>query len=163
MPKKAHQNAIDVDFPLPIQIAQLHSALNVQAKAIISQHGDLNLAQWRIIRFVALGIAASTTSVRKAAGIDKSQFSKTLSVLQDKGFVRTRPYAQDKRQLLIELTDKGRAAHMQIKPELDARYRHLLAALDTNEQGALRDAIQKLAKATEKTDFTNLADVSEGA
>ena len=113
----------------------------------------MNLAQWRIIRLVAWGIADTTTSVRKAAGIDKSQFSKTLSVLEQKAFVRLLPYEEDKRQHLIELTETGRAAHDELAPELNARHKHLLAALSAEERAVVHDAIKALAKAAEKTDF----------
>lgn len=155
--------AIDLDLPLSFQIAQLHSALNAQAKAIISRHGDLNLAQWRIIRLVAWGIADTTTSVRKAAGIDKSQFSKTLSVLVEQGYARSLPYENDKRQHRIELTEKGRLAHDRLGPELDARQKHLLASLSPEAQSVLHDAIKALAKAAEKTDFGIAAEPSEKA
>lgn len=149
----APESAIDLGLPLPFQIAQLHSALNAQAKVIISRTGDLNLAQWRIIRLVALGIANTTTAVRKASGIDKSQFSKMLSVLEEKGYVELRFYAEDRRQHLIELTKKGRMVHDRLGPVLDTRQRHLVAALSEQEQALIQNAIRVLAKAAEKTDF----------
>lgn len=153
MSKTTRDSAIDLDLPLSFQIAQLHSALNAQAKAIIARYGNLNIAQWRIIRLVAWDIANTTTAVRKAAGIDKSQFSKTLSVLEKEGFVEILPYEDDRRQHLIVLTEKGVSAHDQLGPELDARHQHLLAALTPEQRAVIHDAIKALSEAAQTTEF----------
>ena len=147
------ESAIGLGLLLPFQIAQLHSALNAQAKVIISGYGDLNLAQWRIVRVVALGIENTTTPVRKATGIDKSQFSKMLSALEQKGYVILHPYDDDKRQHVIELTDKALAAHERLGPVLDERQRHLVASLTEDELAVIYKAIKVMADAAQKTDF----------
>lgn len=150
---KTGENAIDLALHLPFQIAQLHSALSAQAKVIISQYGDLNLAQWRIVRVVALGIAETSTAVRTAAGIDKGQFSKMLSVLEERNYVTLHPFEDDRRQHVIELTRMGRAAHDRLGPVLDARQAHLVATLNAEEQAVIRKAIKAIAAAATKTDF----------
>lgn len=147
------ENAIGLGLLLPFQIAQLHSALNAQAKVIISAYGDLNLAQWRIVRVVALGIENTTTPVRKATGIDKSQFSKMLSALEQKGYVVLHPYEDDKRQHVIELTDKARTAHERLGPVLDERQRYLVASFTEDELAVIYKAIKVMAAAAQKTDF----------
>ena len=146
-------SAIGLGLLLPFQIAQLHSALNAQAKVIVSGYGDLNLAQWRIVRVVALGIENTTTLVRKATGIDKGQFSKMLSALEQKGYVVLHPYEDDKRQHVIALTDKARTAHARLGPVLDERQRHLVATLTEDELAVIYKAIKVMAKAAQKTDF----------
>ncbi|MGH1575754.1 MarR family winged helix-turn-helix transcriptional regulator [Planktotalea sp.] len=150
-------SAIGLGLLLPFQIAQLHSALNAQAKVIISSYGDLNLAQWRIVRVVALGIENTTTPVRKATGIDKGQFSKMLSALEQRGYVILHPYEDDKRQHVIELTDKARKAHEQLGPVLDERQRHLVATLTEDELAVIYKAIKVMANAAQKTDFNSPA------
>lgn len=161
MKKTEADTAIDLGLPLAFQIAQLHSALNAQAKAIIAKHGALNLAQWRILRLVAWGIADTTTPVRKAAGLDKSQFSKMLSTLAAEGYVEVLPYTDDKRQHLIKLTDKGNHAHDRLGPELDARQQHLLGALSPEEREIIYSAIRALAKAAQTTDFSRPEEPAE--
>ncbi|CUK02797.1 transcriptional regulator SlyA [Shimia thalassica] len=149
----SRDNAIDLGLLLPFQISQLNSALNAQAKVIITRYGDLNLAQWRIVRVIALGIENTTTPVRKATGIDKSQFSKMLSTLEKKGYVVLHPNEEDKRQHVIELTEKARIAHERLGPVLDERQRHLVAALTEEELAVIYKAIKVMADAAQKTDF----------
>lgn len=161
MKKLDADTAIDLGLPLAFQIAQLHSALNAQAKAIIAKHGNLNLAQWRILRLVAWGFADTTTAVRKAAGLDKSQFSKMLSALAAEGYVEVLPYSEDKRQHLIKMTEMGVRAHDELGPELDARQRHLLQSLDPEQRRIIQGAIKALAQAAERTDFSSSPDPNE--
>ncbi len=149
----SRDNAIDLGLLLPFQISQLNSALNAQAKVIITRYGDLNLAQWRIVRVIALGIENTTTPVRKATGIDKSQFSKMLSTLEKKGYMVLHPNEEDKRQHVIELTEKARIAHERLGPVLDERQRHLVAALTEEELAVIYKAIKVMADAAQKTDF----------
>lgn len=144
---------IDLNLLLPFQIAQLNTRLNAQARAIIARHGSLTLPQWRIIRLVGTKVAYTSTSVRKAAGIDKSQFSKTLNKLVEDGFMTQAPVKEDKRQLKLSLTPKGQAALDGLAPELDARNQHLLKSLTQNQRSAIFAAIQSLAEASKKTDF----------
>ncbi|MCP9483853.1 MarR family winged helix-turn-helix transcriptional regulator [Shimia sp. CNT1-13L.2] len=151
----SRDSAIDLGLLLPFQISQLNSALNAQAKVIISRYGDLNLAQWRIVRVIALGIENTTTPVRKATGIDKSQFSKMLSVLEKKGYVVLHPFESDKRQHVIELTQKARDAHERLGPVLDARQQHLIATLSEEELAVIYKAIRVMADAATKTDFAD--------
>lgn len=152
MPKEAITER-GLGLHIPFQIGQLHSVLNAQAKVILARHGDLNLAQWRIIRIVALGIADTTTAARKTLGIDKSQFSKSLSNLEKTGYIQVLPFEFDKRQYRIELTEKGRKANDRIGPELDARQTHLVASLSEEEQATFQKALKALAEAAKKTDF----------
>tara|TARA_B100000614_G_scaffold97307_1_gene87875 strand:+ start:239 stop:730 length:492 start_codon:yes stop_codon:yes gene_type:complete len=143
----------DIELLLPFQINQLSSRLAAQARRIIALHGDLTLPQWRIVRIVAAGVARNSTAVRKSSGIDKGQFSKTVNALVEQGYIITRPSAADQRQFEIALTDKGQAAHRRLAPDLEARQRHLMAALTPEQRAVIFPAIRALAEAAETIDF----------
>lgn len=143
----------DLEKFLPFKIAQLHSLLNAQARAVISRYGPLTLPQWRVIRVVGADAASNSTAVRKVLHLDKSQFSKTLAALSDGGYVTLSPYEKDQRQSLIELTAKGRRALRELEPALNARNAHLLAALPPDQQKSIFASLQALSEAAMKTDF----------
>ena len=144
---------IDLDRLLSFQIWHLHSLLNAQARAIISRHGSLTLQQWRIMRVVESDVARTSTGVRKALHLDKSQFSKTLVALSDGGYVTLTPYEEDLRQFAIKLTEKGARALRRLEPELEARNAHLLAALPAEQRETIFATLEALSKAATKTDF----------
>jgi DNA-binding MarR family transcriptional regulator len=155
MGKNNAVSAIDLELSLPFQIAQLNSALNVQVKSIISRHCDLNIAQWRILHLVGWGVANTSSTVRKAAGIDKSQFSKCLQHLINQGLIELQDHPTDGRQHLLRHTARGAQLYAGIVPEINARKAHLMASLDDDQQAALFAAIKALAHAAEKTDFSD--------
>jgi DNA-binding MarR family transcriptional regulator len=147
------RGGFNIDLLLPFQIAQLNAKLATQARIIIARHGTLSLPEWRIIRVVGMGVASSSTAVRKTSGIDKGQFSKTVNRLVKEGYVELLPFNGDKRQFEIQLTPKGKKAHDRLAPQLDARQRHLLAALGPAERKTIFSAIRALATAAETTEF----------
>ncbi|MWD25987.1 MarR family transcriptional regulator [Aquicoccus sp. SCR17] len=145
--------SFDLSLLLPFQITQLSARLAAQARAILARHGELSLPQWRIIRVVAVGLSNRSTAIRKSAGIDKSQFSRTVNAMVDSGYVTLAPCSEDQRQFEIHLTDKAIAAHARLAPELAARQRHLLNALTPDQREMIFPAIHALARAAETIDF----------
>ena len=105
---------------------------------------------------VGTGFAETSTAVRKAANLDKSQFSKTLAALANDGYLTLSPYDGDLRQIRVQLTEKGRLAHDRLAPELDARHEHLLSALTPEQRETIYGAIQALAEAASTTEFSQM-------
>ena len=153
MAKSDIESAIELRLPLPLLVFQLHSALNAQARALISKRGDLSLAQWRVLRLISLDVAHASTGMRKLLGIDKSQFSKEIGAMVAQGYIQTAPYEADRRQQVLTLTDKGRAAYAAIAPALDARQAHLMAALTDQHREVMFEAIKALSDAAQRHDF----------
>ncbi|WP_334191979.1 MarR family winged helix-turn-helix transcriptional regulator [Pararhodobacter sp.] len=153
MAKNDIDSAIELRLPLPLLVFQLHSLLNAQARALISKRGDLSLAQWRVLRLISLDVAHTSTALRKLMGIDKSQFSKEISQLIADGYITSAPYEADRRQQLLAMTDKGRAAYARIAPALDARQAHLMGALTDSQCDVMFEAIKALAEAAQRLDF----------
>ncbi len=142
-----------IEMLLSFQIVQLTAKLNVQARAILARHSDLSVPQWRIIRVIGMGLATTSTPIRKAAGIDKSQFSKTVNVLVEKGLVAARSCAEDRRQSTLELTSRGWTIYRRIGPEMSRRNEHLLASLSARERATIHGTLRALSAALERTEF----------
>jgi DNA-binding MarR family transcriptional regulator len=69
--------------------------------------------------------------------------------LEAMGLVRRRPDREDRRQVLVELTDRGRALVDAAFPALIAEDERLLAALPHTEQNALASLLRALLTAWE--------------
>lgn len=134
---------------LPLQIAMLHGKLNAQARKLLSQLTDLTLPEWRVLRLLGLEIGKSSATLRKAALIDKGQFSRIVTVLIERNLVVAHASAHDQRQWDLELTELGQATYSEIAPALDARQAHLTAALTPDERRVFMVAIDKLGLAAE--------------
>ncbi|CAO3359435.1 MarR family winged helix-turn-helix transcriptional regulator [Azospirillum palustre] len=152
-----------LNLPLPMLISQVNSALNAQARAVLSHFGPLNLAQWRIMRLVGTGIAETSTPVRKVIGLDKSQFSKELNALIGHGYITTRTFERDKRQQRLELTQQGRDALERLLPVLNQRHEHLMNAMQPEQRAHIRGALAALEEAAKKIDFETIVKIEEAA
>lgn len=150
------KTSLQREIPIAFQVHLLNLRLAAQARAVIARHGNLTLPQWRIIRLIGLDPTQGSTDHRKALGFDKGQFSKTIGVLADEGYIETTEHPTDKRQFVPVLTEKGRAALARLEPELDRRHAYLLSTLTPQEQAMIGPILEKLSLAAEVTDFPEL-------
>lgn len=153
MKKNNPSEKFDLGVLLSFQISQLNSKLSAQARGIISQQSSLTLPQWRIIRLLGMRETSVSTVIRKTIGADKSQFSKSLSLLIKKGFIASVPNPNDKRQGLLSLTPSGKQVYAKIRPFLIRRNEYLLEQLTPEQLDVLLDAISILGKSSDKIDF----------
>lgn len=147
------QGAAKIERLLTFQVFQLNAKLAAQARTILARNCTLTLPQWRIVRVVGMEAASASTAVRKASGIDKGQFSKTVSSLVAEDYVEVFPCTNDLRQFEIRLTPKGQKTYDRLAPQLDARQQHLLAALRPAERKTIFSALRALSRAAEQTEF----------
>jgi DNA-binding MarR family transcriptional regulator len=81
--------------------------------------------------------------------------ARTITVLVDglerDGFARRVPHPEDRRATLVELTDKGRAAHHAVYATHADRAAALFATLDQNDQQALLGLMRRLLDALAAT------------
>lgn len=140
---------IQTERLLPLQVAMLHGKLNAQARKLLGQVTDLTLPEWRVMRLIGLDIGNSSATLRRAALMDKGQFSRTLTSLIERDLIVAQASAQDQRQWHLELTAHGQRTYAELAPTFDARQAHLTAALTPQELQTLIVAIDKLGIAAQ--------------
>lgn len=142
-----------VDQLVSYQVMQLNSKLNAQARTILAKHGDLSLAEWRVIRMIGLDPSLAAKQVRDIIGLDKGQFSKTVAALEQKGLIKVDPDPVDRRRIQLSLTKKGQATHTRIAPDIGQRNEHLLSQLSEREQSQFFKTLKKLDQAASDLSF----------
>ena len=78
-------------------------------------------------------------------GIAPRSATEVLDGLQERGLVRRLADPADRRAVLVELTDEGRALLAEVDAARDRESAAYLAALTTREQGDLARLLRKLA------------------
>ena len=103
----------------------------------------LNPAQWQALRFVARANRYSRTpgGVADFLGTTKGTASQTLIALEEKGLVRRLRGASDRRQVIVEVTDAGRA---QLSEDPVNRLYEALGSLSAVNSGALKSGLDEL-------------------
>jgi len=87
----------------------------------------------------------SELAVRQAVSLPT--MSNSISVLVERGWVKRVPSADDRRQVLLELTPDGRAALVEIKSRAEARVAELLEPLSSSELASLSAGLAVLEQA----------------
>jgi DNA-binding MarR family transcriptional regulator len=134
------------------QITRLANKLNAQARAMLAQTTDLNLAEWRVIRMLGLD-ATDSSAVRAAIGLDKGQFSKTVASLTANNLIKANQDTQDKRRLKLALTLAGIAIHEKVAPYTNERNARLLEQLSDREKKQFFEILRKIDRAAGDLSF----------
>tara|TARA_B100000929_G_C15192314_1_gene312745 strand:- start:181 stop:480 length:300 start_codon:yes stop_codon:yes gene_type:complete len=83
---------------------------------------------------------------------DKGLISRSLSSLEKSGLVKTKRGTEDKRQIAIALTPRGKKTVGAIMPIMQQRQETLIGALSKKEQSELHRMIDKLHDAVQTID-----------
>jgi DNA-binding MarR family transcriptional regulator len=83
-------------------------------------------------------------ALRDRLGVGARTITVLVDGLERDGFARRVPHPEDRRATLVELTDKGRAAHHAVYATHADRAAALFATLDHHDQQALLDLLGRL-------------------
>jgi DNA-binding MarR family transcriptional regulator len=105
---------------------------------------ELTSAQFVVVIAAMRGRARTVNEFCVFAGVDAGSMSRLLDRLETKGIVRRfRDYA-DRRQVHIELTDKGQQLSPQIMPVIAKVYAQFLDGFSNDEAVLLQSLLQRL-------------------
>ena len=109
-----------------------------------------SLTPIRVLRILARQDGLSQRALQEGLGIQPGSLSELVTKLEDKGLLTREQDGEDKRRVLLRLTDAGREAAGQAPSpaERDARF----AALTEEERDTLRTLLDKLLGGAKKDD-----------
>jgi DNA-binding MarR family transcriptional regulator len=96
---------------------------------------------------IALG-GPSQQALCQALGIDSGNMVELLDKLEDLGYAKRAPDADDRRRHVVTITQRGRSALSQISREVAKHDGRMLAPLDEGERRRLVELLAKLYAAT---------------
>lgn len=115
----------------------IHERMQTAADADLKAQG-LTFAQGQVIVFLAEhGSRALQKEIEASLGVSHPTVTGLVSRLEKSGFVRTWTDAEDRRNKVVELTDKARETGDRLRGTMHERDRALLAGLDEREQAEL--------------------------
>jgi DNA-binding MarR family transcriptional regulator len=82
----------------------------------------------------------------RAERVQPPSMTRTVNCLESDGYVARRPHETDGRQVVVSITDAGRAAVLADRQRRDAWLSQRLAGLTPAERATLRDAAPILAR-----------------
>ena len=107
---------------------------------------DLSIAQMVVLGLlVRLGDQA-VGELARAERVQPPSMTRTVNCLEADGYVQRRPHETDGRQVVVSITDEGRAAVLADRQRRDAWLARQLGSLSPTERATLRDAAPILAR-----------------
>jgi DNA-binding MarR family transcriptional regulator len=109
----------------------------------------LTIPGWRIMAHLGRHAPLSATQVAERAAMDQVQVTRAITQMASVGLISRRTDMQDRRRVVLRLSQKGRHAYAQIVPLAKAIEKALLANLSASERDQLSRLTEKLMLAAE--------------
>jgi DNA-binding MarR family transcriptional regulator len=110
---------------------------------------ELSLNQMGVLGVLARRGAMTVGELAAAEKVQPPSMTRTVNCLEESGDVRKRPHETDGRQVVVELSDRGRARVLADRDRRDAWLNRRLRDLSAEERAVLRKAapiLQDLAQ-----------------
>lgn len=140
--------------PSAATAAALDSSVGLQMKRITLLLGSaidheveplsLTEAQWKPLLRLLFSEPCSAAALAGACQLDAGGLTRMLDRLQAKGLCQRVRSAQDRRSVLISLTDEGRATAARLPPLLATVQAQLLDGFSQAEEAQLRDFLARM-------------------
>jgi len=135
---------LDLDRFLPYRLDILAESVSRALSQLYKERYGLDVPEWRVLAHLGQYAPITARDIGAHSRMHKTKVSRAVAELERLGFVSRAGSDQDRREELLSLTAKGRAAYDDLAPKAADFARHLLDDLSTTERKALDSAIDRL-------------------
>lgn len=130
---------------MPFRLNRLAAEFsNALAMEYMARFG-IDIPEWRVLATLGLrDEPRSAQYVVRCTRTHKSRISRAVGALVALGFVARHDNADDRREVMLELTPKGREVYGELVPLLLKREEMLLAGLSADERAQFEQLMDKL-------------------
>ena len=143
---------MDINETLNEVLVKLFRDINtIEEKAIrTGEYRDVTANDMHVIEAIGTEEAKNMTTVAKLLSVTTGTLTISMNSLVKKGYVQRVRSEEDRRVVLVSLTEKGKSAFAHGKRFHDEMIRQVLKGLDGEEQEVLRKALLNLMDFFEK-------------
>lgn len=136
---------LDLQQYFPYRLARLAEQVSLAVAEVYLERFSLSRQEWRVLAILGARAEIATKEVGPLTTLDKMQVSRAMKGLEERGIVRRTHACDDRRELIVALTDAGRALYRKIAPLALEREAKLLAILTPEEIKILDRVMRKLS------------------
>jgi DNA-binding MarR family transcriptional regulator len=111
----------------------------------------LDPREWRIVGMLGTHAPMSLQGLAREVNLDKSQASRTVSDMIERGLLQRESDESDGRGVQLSLTPQGRTLYRKVFPRAVRRNEELLSVLSDEERAVLDRALDVLTTHAQKT------------
>jgi DNA-binding MarR family transcriptional regulator len=144
--QKSRPGPLDLDRFLPYRLDILAEAVSRTLSRIYKERYGLAVPEWRVLAHLGQYAPITAKAIGAHSRMHKTKISRAIAELERLGFASRSESDQDRREELLALTAKGKAAYDDLAPQAAEFSRHLLDDLSAAERKALESAIDRLLR-----------------
>lgn len=131
-----------------------NQVMDIEAKAVITEeYKDITNNDMHIIEAIGIKEPRSMSVIAKQLSVTVGTLTTNMNSLERKGYITRERSEEDKRVVLVTLTEKGRKAFFHHRNFHWKMIKAAVEDLDEEEMKALISCLQKLCDFFEGTDF----------
>ena len=131
---------------VPFQLLLLAKVIDRESARQLQSEHNLSLAEWRVLAFVGTTGAASASEIGTAGEIDRAEISRAVSKLIEAGLVRRDPSEQNRKRLMISVTDAGAVKFAEIRDVRRIFFQDMMASLSREDRARLSRDLESMAR-----------------
>jgi DNA-binding MarR family transcriptional regulator len=137
---------LDLQQYFPYRLARLAEQVSIAVAEVYLHRFALSRQEWRVLAILGMRSEIATKDIGPLTTLDKMQVSRAVKGLETRGIVHRTHSSDDRRELIVALTNSGRALYRKIVPLALEREAKLLALLTPEEINILDRVMQKLSE-----------------
>ena len=133
-----------VDELFLYRLMRLASSARPLVVRLCEQQFGITRREWSVLGLLAQHEGLSPSALAERALLDRARASRVIGSLVGKGLILREQARGNRREVRLSLTERGRACHAALLPQVAAINRELLSVLDEAELSAFDAALQRL-------------------
>lgn len=126
-------------------VSLFNQVMNAEGKAIITEeYKEISNNDMHIIEAVGIQEPKSVSTIAKAMGVTVGTLTVNMNSLEKKGYIVRVRSNEDRRVVLVELSEKGRKAFFHHRDFHKGMIKAAVSGLDEEEMKSLISCLQKL-------------------
>lgn len=126
-------------------VGLFHNIMQIEEKAIRSgSHSKMTANDMHVIEAIGLEGCKNMSAVSKSLGVTMGTLTTAVNALVKKGYVERVRSEEDRRVVLVSLSQRGKEAYRRHEKFHEEMIAHVLTDLDENEQKVLHKALSNL-------------------
>ena len=150
MPTNRLTQPKSLDDMLLYVLWQLQAAARRPVVRLCEAQFGITRREWRMLAQLADSEGMPSSALAERAALDRAQTSRAVSALVQKGLVARTPRPGNRREVLLHLTERGRALYAALLPRVAAINQELLSVLSASEVATLELLVQRLRVQAER-------------
>jgi DNA-binding MarR family transcriptional regulator len=134
---------IGINHFAPYLMNRIMARWNSNMAEELKQH-DITTAKMRALAVLSVSTSVTINELSVFAVTEQSTMSRTLDSLEEQGYIRRQPRAEDMRIRDVSITEEGRAAFEKIWPTMYDLFLQMFDGVDEDEYRAFLSTLHKV-------------------